>query len=161
MNFDPASLTDSRIHQAFTYWDSLRNGREIPARSDIDPSEIIRILPFVLLVDVFYDPMDFRIRLAGTDIVERFGQEITGCRLQDIDFDGKHEQVFREYSLTVEQRQPLLFTEEFRRHDGKYMNYSRLLCPLSRNGDRIDMLFGVQVPQPGTPDTRTPAAPAP
>ncbi len=145
VNFDPDQISDDRVRRAFQYWDSLRDGREMPMRTDIDPEAITPILPFVLLVDVLEDPLDFRFRLAGTDVVDRYGQELTGHRLSEIDVDGQYEAIFAEYRLTVDRRKPELFTESFCRDDGRYVSYARLLCPLSKDGWRIDMLFGVQV----------------
>lgn len=145
MNFDPASVDDPRIRRAYAYWDGLRAGLAIPGRADIDPERIKEILPHVLLVDVLADPLDFRFRLAGTDVVERYGQELTGRRLSEIDVDGKYDQIFAEYRLTVDRRQPQLFQEEFRQNTGRHVSYRRLLCPLSADGGRVDMLFGVQV----------------
>lgn len=145
MNFDPAQLADPRIRRAYEFWNALREEREMPARRDIDPSEIVPILPFVVLVDVLDDPIDFRFRLAGTDVVRRYGQELTGRKLREIDVDGKYRQIFDEYELTVTRRRPEIFTEEFTRTDGKFVRYTRLLCPLSADGVAVNMLFGVQV----------------
>jgi hypothetical protein len=145
MNFDPGLFSDTRVKRAFEFWDGLREGRELPARTDIDPQDIVQILKYVILVDVLRDPTDFRFRLAGTDVVRRFGEELTGHRLSEVDVDGKYRQIFDEYELTVTRRQPSVFTEAFTRKDGKYVQYTRLLCPLSADGVRVDMLFGVQV----------------
>lgn len=155
MNFDPEQLTDARIRRAYEFWDTLRDGREMPARADIDPADIVPILPFVILVDVILDPLDFRFRLAGTDVVRRFGETLTNRRLREIDTDGKYQQIFDEYALTVTRRKPEIFTEEFVRHDGKFVKYTRLLCPLSADGQRINMLFGIQV---SSADSFSPAA---
>lgn len=145
MNFDPAHLKDPRIKRAYAYWDAARGGREMPGRVDIDPEDIKDILPYVLLVDVIAEPLDFRFRVAGTDVVQRFGEEITAKRLGEIDLDGKFASIFAEYRQTVDRRKPALFSESFLRDDKRFVSYSRLLCPLSKDGERVDMLFGVQV----------------
>jgi hypothetical protein len=37
------------VRQLHDYWQSKRGGRDVPDRSDIDPAEIIPLLPNILL----------------------------------------------------------------------------------------------------------------
>ena len=42
-----------RAHEElFTYWTSLRDGARLPARRDLDPAGMKRLLPTVSLIDV-------------------------------------------------------------------------------------------------------------
>lgn len=145
MNFDPATLRNKTIKAAFDYWNGKRAGRDMPARGDIEPSEIVPLLPHVMLVDVVHAPLDFSFRLVGTEVVHRYGREFTGRRLLDLDLDHVKQQVFDEYSLSVERGKPEYFVDDYVMHDGRVMHFERLLMPLSDDGDRVNMLFGVQV----------------
>lgn len=65
------------------YWRSKRRGRPMPARDDIDPTEIAWALSRIFLVD--YSPEDgFRYRLAGAEIAGVFGRgNMKGLTLRD------------------------------------------------------------------------------
>ena len=65
-----ASATAVRAHEElFAYWAGLRRrGRALPARDDLDPASIKRLLPTVSLTQVLSDPLDYRLRLAGTGL---------------------------------------------------------------------------------------------
>ena len=60
------------VQEALAYWESKRSGRRMPARRDFDPVfEVPRLLPWIVLVDVLHEPLDFRFRLIGSGIVDR------------------------------------------------------------------------------------------
>lgn len=62
----------------------------MPVRADIDPTEIPRLLPFLLLVEVREPPRRFYYRLTGTWIDELYGNCLTGLCLEDLaDTPGK------------------------------------------------------------------------
>lgn len=79
-----AFIEDDRLRRLFGYWRAKRNGRPMPARADIDPTEIPWALPQIFLVD--YSPADgFRYRLAGTELSSIFGHSnLKGMNLEDI-----------------------------------------------------------------------------
>jgi hypothetical protein len=147
-NFDPTTLRSRALREAYGYWDAKRGDRAMPARADLEPSEMRAWLAHVLLVDVLYGPdgavNDFRFRLVGTDVVERYGREFTGNSLSSLDLDGKSPLIHAEYCRTVERRRPQYFIDEFVQNSGRPMHYERLLMPLSDDGETINMLFGVQ-----------------
>lgn len=60
----------------YKYWDSRRITGAMPTRSDIDPLDIVRVLPFVALAE--RQPEGYFWRLIGTAIVEHFGKDHTG-----------------------------------------------------------------------------------
>ncbi len=141
MALDPTAINDPDLRHLHAYWTGLKGDRCCPTRSDLDPAEIKSILPYVMLVDVQRDPLDFRIRLTGTEIVSRFGEELTGRMLRDIDLDGESDSIFDCYASVVDSMEPRLDEEEYVRHDGRYMHYARLLLPLSHDGERVDILL--------------------
>jgi hypothetical protein len=55
-------------------------GRALPSRSDIDPIEIPRLLPHIMLVDVM-GPGLYRYRLVGTEIATAMGVNARGVLL--------------------------------------------------------------------------------
>lgn len=73
-----SSLPDQLSYHAelYCYWDGLRIAGSIPRRSNIDPLDIVRVLPFVGLAERRHDGYFWR--LIGTAIVDHFGKDHTG-----------------------------------------------------------------------------------
>src|ERR1044072_4742557 len=63
-----APITHPGLAQAYAYWDSKRRGRRMPARADLDPTEMPRLLPHLALLDIERSPLRFRYRLVGSHI---------------------------------------------------------------------------------------------
>ena len=74
----------TRVRQLRDYWESKQCGRIAPARADIDPSEIKSLLPYLIITDLFSDPLRVRIRLAGTTVCEAFGFNVAGRWLDEL-----------------------------------------------------------------------------
>ncbi|MBV9061929.1 MAG: PAS domain-containing protein [Alphaproteobacteria bacterium] len=64
-------------HLLFGYWSRLRNGRDLPDQTDIDPRAIKRILSYVFILEAS-DADQPLYRLAGTSHCDRYGVELKG-----------------------------------------------------------------------------------
>lgn len=73
-----ANLVDERLRRLLGYWSEKRGSRRAPTRGDLDPLEIPDLLPIVNLIDVLHDPLRFRHRLIGTQVVEVLNRDATG-----------------------------------------------------------------------------------
>lgn len=122
------------------YWQSRRGDRELPARRDIDPSELVPILPFVLLVNVSHSPVDFDYRLIGTGIVDRSVRDYTGVRLMELPGQRKPSAIWDLYETSVVERRPIQMRVPYLRIDGKFVEMQSL--PLAADGETVDMLIG-------------------
>ncbi len=129
------------LKQLYAYWLGKLGGRLAPARADIDPVEMGQCLPHVFLLDVIGDPPRFRFRLAGTEVVTRYGQELTGRFLDEIDLDHVAGAIIDEYKEAIGTAQPVYGQWDYRKHDGRYLKYERIILPLSSDGQKIDMLL--------------------
>ncbi|WP_432450051.1 PAS domain-containing protein [Aliiroseovarius marinus] len=65
------------IAQIETYWDALRNGRLMPARSEVDPRGFADSLAYAFVLERIA-PGLARIRLAGQHLNEILGMEVRG-----------------------------------------------------------------------------------
>lgn len=74
----PSMLNSPRLREAYIYWDARRQSKLMPSRTDIDPIEIPRLLPYVVLIDVLREPIDFHYRLIGTQACVTMGRDFTG-----------------------------------------------------------------------------------
>jgi len=83
----------------FDYWLERANGRPMPNRSDICPTEIPRHLPLVSLIEIESEPLNFRFRLAGTQLREIYEKEVTSTCLSEFS-----EVQNREYWISAHER---------------------------------------------------------
>ncbi len=71
----------SAIAEMRAYWDSLRCGRTVPLRSEIDPREIAGALEFGFILERL-QPGAVRFRLAGMHLCDLMGMEVRGMPLR-------------------------------------------------------------------------------
>ena len=135
-------IEDPGLVSLLAYWDSKRRGRCCPARPDIDPLEIKKLLPQLFLVDVHGEPPVFRYRLVGTEIVQRYGRNDTGETLDAISDATMRETVRRQYLAAIEICGPICHHNRFVFADYRILEYRRLLLPLSPDAENINMLLG-------------------
>lgn len=141
------SVTDPRLDHALVYWRSKLAGRAMPRRADIEPTEIPRLLPDVMLVDVLSDGR-YRYRLIGTENARAHGINATGRFLDEV-LPGPEYQthVLALYDECVRERRPLysecLFLSA--RGSAPERHTKVLFMPLSDDGEHVNMIFVIQV----------------
>lgn len=132
------------LRRAQAYWDERRGGRAMPSRADIDPVDIPDLLPFVILIDIVPPDGRLRIRLAGTEVCNRFGMDYTGQFLDDIDFSDVREKILADYGHATQANEPYFTAHRFRKSDHDfYYNIERGIFPLSSDGSNPDKLLAV------------------
>ena len=144
---DPSPFSDKRLDQAFTYWRRKAAGRAMPRRRDIDPIEIPKLLPDVMLVDVVAGGR-YRYRLIGTENPQAQGVFATGRYLDEVLPGPEYRNhVLSLYDECVQRRQALysecLFLSPARRAPERHTKV--LFMPLSEDGASVNMVFVVQV----------------
>lgn len=76
-------ISDPKLRKLYAYWEDACGGRPMPSREDIDPIEMQFILGYIALIDVFTEPLRFRVRLQGTELAQWIGTDLTGRMLDD------------------------------------------------------------------------------
>jgi len=140
-------MTDARLDEAYDYWHGKRAGRAMPKRADIDPTEIVKLLPDVMLVDRL-DHGRYRYRLIGTENTREHGVNATGRYLDEVlpgpDYRA-HELGL--YDECVRVRRALysecLFFPPGQKEPERHTKV--LFMPLSADGERVNMIFVIQV----------------
>jgi len=66
------------VQAMYDYWLAKRGSRTMPARADLEPAEIKKLLPMMVLVDVTADARRFVYRLVGTQEAAERGSDPTG-----------------------------------------------------------------------------------
>jgi hypothetical protein len=140
-------LTDERLEQAYRYWRGKAAGRAMPARADIDPIDIPRLLPDVMLVERLEDGR-YRYRLIGTENARAHGINATGRFLDEVLPGPEYRaHVLALYDECVRERGALysecLFFTPGRPEPERHTKV--LFMPLSPDGETVNMIFVVQV----------------
>jgi hypothetical protein len=124
------------------YWRSKRRGDFLPARGDIVPWEITRLLPDLVLLDVERDPFRCRIRLVGTRAAERRGDN-TGRYLDQVPTldAGRSAEYVAEMRLVCEQRRPAFARDWLTLRYGTERDIYAGIWPLAADGQNVNMLI--------------------
>jgi len=138
-------VSSSSIARFDAYWRSkMRNGR-LPARSDIDPADFKSVLPYVILLNVDYDPFRISVRLRGTRIDEFRPKGKWQYLHEATTFDtGRRDDYLREMEFVVQHRRPVFARDWMTSRFGALCDLYAGIWPLSSNGERIDMLVVVE-----------------
>jgi hypothetical protein len=130
------------LRQLYAYWLDKRGDRRAPSRADIDPVELARLLPHVVLLDVERDPLRFRFRLVGTTVAKGFNVDPTGTYFDEIEHTAEQRELNERLMAVADWGPPLCATWDYTGADGRHVSYERLALPLSSDGTTVDMLFG-------------------
>jgi hypothetical protein len=138
------SVKRPRLQRMLAYWHSRRGSRALPARADLDPLDFPWLLGNISLVEVHYDQpvaaRRYRIRLAGTLVVQRFGYELTGRWIDEMPEPDYRERLIAQLDMVVRQRGPMVELLDMVIDDHIH-DYEVLRLPLGRDGETIDMLL--------------------
>jgi len=137
------------LKRMVAFWDEKRGGRDWPLRRDFDPLEFWFAVGYVSLIDVSPAATPgarrYFFRLDGTKQVELFGVDFTGKFLDQVyDAEGL-KMAEHSYGTAVEQGEPQYHVREVEFHE-RPIQYELAILPLSRAGERVDMLMTVVTP---------------
>ena len=139
-------FADDRLLTLYEYWQSKLGDRLMPAREDIDPTEIAPLLPHIMLVDVVGSGSDFRIRMVGTALNESTGGTATGRLVSQIFPPGDYaDYVLGLHTEMVEEKVPIY--GECIHDDPDLVRHAtlRLIMPLSEDGENVTAALVGQV----------------
>lgn len=84
MSSKPFTATLLETNRRFMdYWLGKLEGERMPRKGEIDPTEIPRLLPDLVVYERLASD-NFRIRLAGTAVVRRLSMDPTHCNVLDL-----------------------------------------------------------------------------
>jgi hypothetical protein len=154
---DKPTLLDAPEHPAaaelYAYWEQKRGARVIADRGDINPAEIVRLLPHLLVLDVIDGGLDFRVRVFGTALVELMREERTGKLVSEfgepamiptdpVELRSRWLTISR---LALERRRPLFFKSPTVSPQRNFMFYHGIFAPLTAGGEDISQLIGLLI----------------
>jgi hypothetical protein len=150
VGFDPEIVTNERVLEFHQHWLQIKGDRDFPAKNDFDPTAVPRLLPGILLLRVFEAPLDFEYRIIGEEVVARLGN-LKGRRVREAALLNGASGAYRNYCAVIEERRPqFLEGSATLAYRDRPSRVSRVHCPLSSDGDRIDHILSyITFIQPG------------
>ncbi|HZS85657.1 MAG TPA: PAS domain-containing protein [Stellaceae bacterium] len=132
---------DPILLEMFRYWDRKRGGRAMPARRDLDPTEIPKLLPHLRITEIIEGGRRFRYRLVGTAIVEAFGSDFTGKYVDELYSPERAAAIESNYRRVCAEKRPIFRRSRYITLKGYDIIANRLLAPLSENGREVDIVI--------------------
>lgn len=134
----------SILKDLYAYWESLRAGRAMPLRSEIDPREIMGVLESGFMLERL-QPGAVRFRLAGMQLCDLMGMEVRGMMLRSFiapqdraRFSNSLERVFS----TPEVQEYTLVSFD---SNHRPLHAQMLILPLKSDSGAIDRAIGCLV----------------
>ncbi len=139
-------LKSEPVRRFDAYWQSKWRGDVLPRRQDIDPSDILDILPLFILADIEAQPFRVRFRLCGTR-VSLLDEELTGRYLDDLrntSADDKS-RIQAMYERVCSERRPIyLRASNTSQQTGNLLRLEGAIWPLSSDGARVDKCAAIE-----------------
>lgn len=145
---NPSELKNPTINFLRNYWEEKRNGRIMPSRADIHPSELKEHLAWVVMADVLPGAEDFRYRLIGTLVTEYFLTEATGKTTSEsfsILGDGVTHAVLSVMRTCAKMRAPIHAFGEENAFGGNFEAFDAIFLPLSDDGETANVILHAMV----------------
>jgi hypothetical protein len=132
------------LAQIRAYWEGLKRGEaDMPFWDDVNLSMMPDLAGRLMLIEVFEKPVRFRLGMLGEEVIERYGKNVVGKFLDEIDMHPPLQYLSSQSSAALESRGPTYYrhTSTKRGSSSTTAGYSRLLLPMW-GGGRIGMLLG-------------------
>jgi hypothetical protein len=134
---------DADLRTLYEYWDTVRGDRPMPRRADIDPSEIPRLLPYVIMHNALPGGGGYTIRLVGEEVVRLNGSNGTGRQAGSIMTPHGAEIMTRILDAVAAERAPKFRAGRVYWHPDKtYRDFEARFLPLSPDGETVNIILG-------------------
>jgi hypothetical protein len=128
----------------YRHWIEIRGRRPAPLRADFDPLDVpTQLLPRVMMVDVFRDPLDFEYRLCGTALRARHGGELTGLSVRDLRPRCYADLIWQQYIEIIETGTPALYVNQVPCTGNALYRHGVLRLPFSPLDGTVDLVVSV------------------
>jgi hypothetical protein len=137
---DSAQIAEPSLRRLYEYWLGKKGESRLPARRNIDPLDFPYALGRIMLVDVLGDPLRFRVRLHGSEMVRRAGYDLTGKTLDDLPDSEYRSYVVGRCKNLIASAEPALVHHD-RVLDNRTWRYDAIWLPFSDDGTTVAMLL--------------------
>lgn len=133
------------LEDVFAYWLEIAGDRFAPDWRDFDWNGIpASFVPYVSVVDVVRDPLDFIYRFWGTGRTRLQGQDYTGKSVADFEPASIARKGWEEYQTVAEKREPIhVITKNLSNAYQEPFHYHGLRLPFSCDGQSVSHVLGI------------------
>ena len=144
---DDRSGWHPKVRRFYEYWLSIAPPGRLPGRRHVAPEDLVPLLPHLWLLDVHRNPLRFRFRLAGTDIVRSAQREVTGGWFDEVHPPTARNPFLRDrYRFIAETGRPTWRRgATFLERDPDHRMIENCAVPLAADGDTVDMIFAISI----------------
>lgn len=141
------------VLEMLAYWQSKVVDGRLPSPADIDPTEIPRLIPAIVICELEDEPFRVRFRLAGTRQVHVNGVELTGRYVDEMNWE-EGPFVHRIFRQARDTAAPVFGYYHWLFREGTPGASEFGLFPLSQDGRSVSRVLGIDeffplVPTPG------------
>jgi hypothetical protein len=127
------------------YWRGKMKDGRLPARVDVDPAEIVSLLPDIVLLNVEWEPFRCRVRLRGTRAEQFRPRDTTNYIDEGKTFDpGRREDYLAEMKFVATGRRPAFAQDWMTTRFGAVRDIFAGIWPLAADGIHVDMLVVIE-----------------
>jgi len=130
-------LPNNILRGLYQYWLKMKGDRPMPSRADLNPVDIVKLLPNLALIDVEQETGRYKYRLIGTETVQAMGFDPTGQYLDKFPLIEKL--LKQKYDWLVREKRPYLNYDKLKWSEKSFMDYYALGLPLSHNGENANL----------------------
>jgi hypothetical protein len=144
---DDRSAWHPLTRRFYDYWLSIAPPGGLPGRQHVRPEQMTPWLSRMWLLDVFRDPLRFRCRLVGSDMVRSIGQEVTGRWLDEVHPRSASDPRSRDrFRLVAERGRPTWRrgTPQWARQP-EFKQVESLILPLAADGRTVDKIIALSI----------------
>ncbi len=136
----PADLHSDQHRFMLGYWNSLERGVKHPLQSALRPEEMGPVLGNLILLDVIDGGWDFRYRLHGSLIADRFGVDLTGLLTSQYPFETWAQFFLIKYRAILATGRPL-YSSHWAPSQIAATHWERLTLPLEDGAGNVTRLL--------------------
>lgn len=137
-----AQIGHPALAEIHAYWVERADGRWAPARADLDPVDLGRLLPHIALIEPLDAGADFKLRLIGSHILEGYCLNPAPKLLSDLPGGPIIAAMHAQYRRVVAERHALHYGPAASLMPGRgHMTTEHIDMPLSSDGTNVDMIL--------------------
>lgn len=142
-HWSPPVFSCQRQAQALAYWQSKRVNGAIPSYKAFDPVDIPELLPFVVVLDVIREPLDFRYRLIGDEVRIHMDRNLVGLGMREAGLQTEEGPIFRHAREVAENGEPRYYAVDCVAFGRYQVCQQGLSLPFTVNGEQVDKLISI------------------
>jgi len=143
-SLEPQNFESRLIDQLDAYWRRKAEDRPMPSRGDVDPVDLVPLLPYVVLTELEHGPFRVRYRLVGTHVVAQSRRDVTGWYLDQLDMNPDAVDFDAVYRAVAEARAPAFGVSRIAGVGNATMGFCFAVYPLSNDGATVSHAIAVE-----------------